>query len=289
VELPQKPADDAPFARIKTPSSSLQVLFYMSDTIYSKTLIHCLNDFNAHFMQVTERALFLREIEKARWQYIFIGRSEFTKVNEALSYAFMSERSTYRPYFTVFVESGSDVAPETTFPIRIVSLPVWGNRIAAILDNRTEVKVNEHQYTGAFFTAPNARVLVVDDIATNGRVVEGLMAPCKMRVDRCLSGPDAIRQVQEKDYDLVFMDHMMPGMDGIEATRAIRALPDAKYKNIPIIALTANAMVGMRQIFLENGFNDYLSKPIEMPKLNEILWKWIPEAKRQDAEPQPTA
>jgi CheY-like chemotaxis protein len=80
------------------------------------------------------------------------------------------------------------------------------------------------------------------------------------------------------------MDHMMPEMDGIEATAAIRAFPGDYYARVPIIALTANAISGMREMFLEKGFNDYLSKPIEMQKLKEILNKWIPPEKRESPD-----
>ncbi|GHV43880.1 hypothetical protein AGMMS49546_26790 [Spirochaetia bacterium] len=135
------------------------------------------------------------------------------------------------------------------------------------------------------FTAPEARILLVDDVPTNLIVAEGLLAPYKTRVDSCASGEEAIKLVEENPYDIIFMDHMMPGMDGIEATDAIRAREDQQMlkesaQRIPVIALTANAVSGMREMFLSKGFNDYLSKPIEISKLDEIMEKWIPEAKR---------
>jgi CheY-like chemotaxis protein len=101
-----------------------------------------------------------------------------------------------------------------------------------------------------------------------------------MRVFTCLSGQEAVNMARERPFDLVFMDHMMPGMDGVETTKHIRALIGERFKKLPIIALTANAISGMREMFLENGFNDFLSKPIETSKLNTILEKWIPAEKR---------
>jgi len=99
------------------------------------------------------------------------------------------------------------------------------------------------------------------------------MAPYKMQVDLCRSGQDAIQAVKDIRYDLVFMDHKMPNMDGAEATALIREMgnKDPHYKNLPIIALTANAVSGAKEIFLKSGFNDYLSKPIDTTKLNIIL------------------
>jgi CheY-like chemotaxis protein len=102
-----------------------------------------------------------------------------------------------------------------------------------------------------------------------------------MQIDLCSNGLDAIEAIKLKRYDLVFMDHKMPGMDGIETTAHIRALGDETpyYKNVPIIALTANAISGTREMFLESGFDDFLSKPIDITVLNTILEKWIPKEK----------
>jgi CheY-like chemotaxis protein len=138
------------------------------------------------------------------------------------------------------------------------------------------------------FIIPDARILVVDDIATNLKVVDGLLAPYKAKVDLCLRGIDAIEMIKNRDYDLVFMDHMMPEMDGIETTEVIRAwekeqaLLPITYSPIPIVALTANAVTGMREVFLGKGFNDFLAKPIDVSKLDEILDRWIPKDKREE-------
>jgi CheY-like chemotaxis protein len=95
-----------------------------------------------------------------------------------------------------------------------------------------------------------------------------------MKIDICLSGEQAVGLAKENRYDIIFMDHMMPGMDGVEAAAAIRKLEGAA---VPIIALTANAISGMREMFLENGFSDYLSKPIDMAKLDKLIAAWIEE------------
>jgi signal transduction histidine kinase/CheY-like chemotaxis protein len=133
------------------------------------------------------------------------------------------------------------------------------------------------------FTAPSARVLIVDDIATNLKVAEHLLLPYKMQIDTCLSGAEAVHKARENRYDIIFMDHMMPEMDGVAALMAIRALPGDCFKEVPIVALTANAISGMKEMFLEKGFNDYLSKPIEIRKLNEIMNRWTPGEKREKA------
>jgi CheY-like chemotaxis protein len=135
------------------------------------------------------------------------------------------------------------------------------------------------------FTAPEASVLVVDDIVTNLKVANGLLLPYKMQVDLCKSGMTAIEAMKKNRYDMVFMDHKMPGMDGIETTQMIRSMgeEDPYYKEVPVIALTANAVSGTKEMFLENGFNDYLSKPIDTVKLNAALERWIPKVKQESA------
>jgi len=130
------------------------------------------------------------------------------------------------------------------------------------------------------FNAPDARILVVDDIETNLKVAEGLLLPYKIHVDTVLSGQDAIDAIERFQYDLVFMDHMMPEMDGVGATKIIR---EHGHK-LPIVALTANAVFGTREMFLENGFDDFLSKPVDISKMNLILERWIPKEKQEKAK-----
>jgi signal transduction histidine kinase/DNA-binding NarL/FixJ family response regulator/HPt (histidine-containing phosphotransfer) domain-containing protein len=131
----------------------------------------------------------------------------------------------------------------------------------------------------AAFSAPSARALVVDDIGTNIQVAVGLLSPYNMQVDSCLSGAEAISAVKANSYDLVLMDHMMPEMDGIETTRRIRKLGGG-CAEIPVVALTANAVSGVKEMFLQNGFNDFLSKPIDTAKLGAVLERWIPKEKQ---------
>ncbi|MDR2124849.1 MAG: response regulator [Desulfovibrio sp.] len=135
------------------------------------------------------------------------------------------------------------------------------------------------------FTAPDFRVLIVDDLETNLAVAEGLLAPYGMKTTTCRSGEDALARLEADSYDLVLMDHMMPGMDGVETTRAVRAMPGERFRTMPVVALTANAVSGMREMFLANGFNDFLAKPIEVPKLDALLKKWIPAERRREGDP----
>ncbi|MDR2032791.1 MAG: response regulator [Azoarcus sp.] len=125
---------------------------------------------------------------------------------------------------------------------------------------------------------PYARVLVVDDVQTNLDVAKGIMKPYGMKVDCVASGFEAVDLIRagKVKYDAVFMDHMMPEMDGMETTRIIREEIDSDYaRTVPIIALTANAIIGNEEIFLQHGFQAFLTKPIDMMRMDSILRQWV--------------
>ncbi len=134
------------------------------------------------------------------------------------------------------------------------------------------------------FQAEDCRVLVVDDNLVNRKVAKGFLRPYGLMIDEADSGQKSIECVRETRYDIIFMDHMMPGMDGIEAVQRIRRECGENGTLPVIIALTANAMEGVREMFLENGFQDFITKPLDKKALNETLKKWIPEQKRQEPD-----
>jgi signal transduction histidine kinase/CheY-like chemotaxis protein len=129
-----------------------------------------------------------------------------------------------------------------------------------------------------YFQKPDAQILVVDDMTTNLRVAQALLRPYEFKVSCVTSGRQAVEIIREEQFkfDLIFMDHMMPGMNGIETVQIIRnEIKTAYAQTVPIIALTANAIVGNEKMFLENGFQGFLSKPIDIVKLDQILRIWI--------------
>jgi signal transduction histidine kinase/ActR/RegA family two-component response regulator len=132
----------------------------------------------------------------------------------------------------------------------------------------------EEEESADVFPAPELKVLVVDDIEINLDVAAVMLEAFGIRADLAGSGEAAIKKVCEKDYDVVFMDHMMPEMDGIETTQCIRAM-GGKYKDLPIIALTANAVNDAEKNFLENGFTGFLAKPLELSTLSRCLKKLV--------------
>ena len=127
------------------------------------------------------------------------------------------------------------------------------------------------------FIAPMAKVLAVDDNATNIKVIRGILDMYQIKVDTAMSGQECLDMVQKNHYHLILMDQMMPVMDGIETAERIRKLPQKDKKNVPIIALTANAIRGSREMFLEKGFQDYISKPMNINLLENLLIKYLPD------------
>jgi signal transduction histidine kinase/FixJ family two-component response regulator len=132
---------------------------------------------------------------------------------------------------------------------------------------------------------PYGKVLVVDDLQTNLDVMTGLLMPYGLKMDTVLSGQEAVEKIKAETirYDLVFMDHMMPEMDGAEAARIIRNEIDTEYaRTLPIIALTANAVAGSREMFLGCGFNDFIAKPIDIKRLDIVLNQWVRDTQSEE-------
>ena len=147
-----------------------------------------------------------------------------------------------------------------------------------------------HRYK-ASFVAPKAHVLVVDDNEMNLRVAEGLMKPLRINVDRANSGYEMLDIIKTKHYDAILLDHLMPKMDGITAFKRMKKDNTHPNQDTPVIALTANAIRGMKDRFLEEGFTDYISKPVEPGALEEMLKQHLPQEYIEDPskEPEPAA
>jgi len=127
------------------------------------------------------------------------------------------------------------------------------------------------------FTAPEARILVVDDNDMNLMVVKSLLKRNQIQVTSCSSGKKCLELMQKESFHVIFLDHMLPGMDGIEVLKRSKSLEGNLCAGVPVIVLTANAIKGVREMYINEGFDDYLSKPIESRKLEEMLKKYLPK------------
>jgi len=144
-------------------------------------------------------------------------------------------------------------------------------------ENHTEYEKYESS-----FVAPTANILVVDDVEMNLKVFVGLLKATKVQVDTAGSGRQCLEKAAKKQYDIIFMDHMMPEMDGIETYRELKSAPDSPNANTPVIMLTANALSGMDEQYRKEGFHGYLTKPIDGRKLEKQIRKLLPEHKMQN-------
>lgn len=133
-------------------------------------------------------------------------------------------------------------------------------------------------------TAPKARILVVDDVEMNLKVVKGLLRETKIQIDTAMSGKECLEWIQKQSYDMIFLDHMMPEMDGIETLQRMRRTERYADRAVPVIALTANAISGSKEMYLQAGFHDYLSKPVREEALLGMLRKYLRAELIEDCE-----
>lgn len=147
--------------------------------------------------------------------------------------------------------------------------------VANAMNQSKKQSISPNQLVRETFIAPQAKALIVDDNPMNLKVTKGLLGPCQIQTAFAESGVEALNKVTMERYDIIFMDHMMPGMDGVEATALIRK-KGGWCKDVPIIALTANAVEGVREMFLASGFHDFVAKPVETGQLERVLKKWLP-------------
>ncbi|MCR4588221.1 MAG: response regulator [Lachnospiraceae bacterium] len=129
------------------------------------------------------------------------------------------------------------------------------------------------------FQAPEARILVVDDTDTNHLVVKGLLKQTRIQIESAISGYEMLDLIKQNHYDIILLDHRMPGMDGIESLAKMREMPNHLNVNTPVIALTANALSGAREMYAEAGFVDYMAKPVDGIRLEKLLIEYLPPEK----------
>jgi PAS domain S-box-containing protein len=267
--IPQVILENTPIARVCDPQTK-PVLLYERRRIYEESLIASFKSLNVPVKAVSNMDALFLELETQQYAYAFIP-APFA--DEAIR----NLRILENPVIPVILAEGGEIPASRETPV--LSMPAYVISIAGVLNGRQQTDFPEKATVR--FTAPDARILIVDDIQTNLNVAQGLLSLYRMDIYTAVSGTKAIELVSQYSYDLILMDHMMPGMDGIETVREIRALNKSYVRSIPIIALTADAVSGMKEMFLKNGFNDFLSKPIEISKLDEIVTKWIPGEKKK--------
>jgi CheY-like chemotaxis protein len=266
ITIPQIIKDPSPIAEV-TEKEKKAVLLYERRQIYGESVAWSLRNLGVPVTVATKEEL-LPRLESGDWPFVFVSPDMAEK-----TLGLIREQ---KPGATMaLLAKLEDVEIFQHKPM--INIPTYTVPIANVLNGIQEASKKE--WTEIGFTAPGARILIVDDIASNLEVARGLLSLYQMHIDTAVSGDEAVELAEKNRYDIIFMDHMMPGMDGIEATAAIRALG---ITEVPVIALTANAVSGMREMFIGKGFSEYMSNPIEITELDGIMKKWIPSEKRME-------
>jgi len=273
VTLPQEARKGPALAMVENAKDKTTLIFERRE-INQTAIRDAMDSLGVEHNIVSTEDIFFREVMSKKYKFVFVASVLYDRI-KAKYREFKSDAK-----FLLITDFGETVYEQN---ISIITTPVFSIPIAKFLNGTAgSSNFSSKNETIIRFIAPEANVLIVDDLNTNLKVAEGLMLPYCMKIDVCNNGIKAIEMIQAKRYDLIFMDHMMPEIDGIEATERVRNLGDEDpyYKNVPIIALTANAVSGTREMFLQNNFNDFLAKPIDKFILDSILEKWIPKEKQ---------
>lgn len=289
VVIPQKVIDNTPIVEIKDKEKT-RILVYIRFPKFEysfvgdnyRQVIHSMGTgFGVYYKLCDTFEEAKKELEQKEYTHLFIAREEYAENREYFE--------TFVDRMDIAVVQNRDDRIPVADGIRNVYKPFYvlsvGNAI-----NRINVvnDLAQRDRSKGRFTAPDAKILVVDDNAMNLKVALGLMKPYRMTVRTVDSGQEAIDLMKKQKFDIVYMDHMMPGMDGVETVHRIRSSANPYFQKVPIVALTANAINGAREMFLQEGFQDFVAKPIEISALERSLRRFLPREmiKHEEGETQ---
>ena len=218
------------------------------------------------------KATSLSELKKLQKSYalshIYIGKAEYEEDPDFFE--------TLAETLCVIVIAGDDFTPRSDTHVIVTGKPFNGFPITNILANGTKIYMRDVFFAEKRMICPKVKALVVDDDEMNLLVASGILKDYHMEVSTALSGMEALKLCEENTYDIIFLDHMMPEMDGVETMHRLRNLVRYSDENVVIIALTANAVSGAREMFLQEGFDEFVAKPIEQTLFERVLRKVLP-------------
>lgn len=290
--IPQQVADATPIAVVRN-KESVNVAIYVNmeryerlevREAYSQVIYHMIEQLKVKSHICQNLSELKRRAERETFTHVFIGMEEYGE--DQAYFDNMSRTAKVAAIVERFNETRIS-NPD----IRCLYKPLFLLPIVMVLNDEKMRRGMEatYQHQGKFI-APDVNVLVVDDNLMNIRVLEGLLRPYQISVAIATSGAEALEKIDGMGYDVVFMDHMMPEMDGIETFHRIRQKQGNYFKKIPVVAVTANAVGGMHQVFLDEGFQDFIAKPIEVSVLERVLRRILPQEKLlpvKEAEEKP--
>lgn len=273
--FPQKIIDSTPSISIEHPDEISVTGLISNEYVRNQLRTDC-NVLGVEYSYITSVEDFLTyvSLHKDKEHFLFMEYEKFSI--EVQTFAKLNPNITF-----VIIIDFFDTLTYDLPNLVVVKKPIYSLNLTLLLKHENlQFTYNDSDDVDFDFIAPDAEILVVDDSSVNLTVVEGLLEPLKIKIHTALSGKEAIDKISAFRYDIVFMDHMMPELDGVETTRIIRRF-HKEYDDVPIIALSANAISGTLEMFLNEGMNDFVAKPIELRMLISKIKQWLPVEKIQ--------
>ena len=283
--IPQKVLDETPIVSLKNKSHLYAACYINMDKYnysiiregYEKCIRHMVEQLGILFRICKNLPELKRRIEQENFSHIFISWEEYCEDRNFF------EQLAKEVTVVLMLEYGQETQPGSNM-LRIYK-PFTVLSIASVFNGQRVMQRDEqHSELHHRFIAPEAKVLVVDDNAMNLKVMARLLLPYQIKVSMASGGQEALEKLDSMDYDCVFLDHMMPEMDGVETLHKIRQKPGSYFQALTVIAFTANAIGGAREMFMDEGFDDFIAKPIELSVLERMLRRYIPVQKQINVE-----
>ncbi len=246
------------------------ILFYENTSLEQNMLADALSKMGIPFWRASTSEELYEECVKECYTHVMVAAERYEGLKERLQ-ELMKPQTLILIGFGVAAYGDALVETAVTRPVNILNLD-------ALLGGKNNFAVRHVGYRGKF-VCPDARIMVVDDNIINLEVATGMLKRYRAQVLVATNGKECINTLRQEEIDLIFLDYMMPEMDGIDTLKNIKAMDKEGISQIPIIALTANAVSGAREMFMEAGFDEYISKPIEMDKFERVLRDCLPKDK----------
>ncbi len=290
IVIPQGVADDTPCVVLPNADELCIACYfrpekYSCDEVrryYDRLILHLMEGLSIEGYQAHNFEGLLKLQRNYKLTHVFIAQAEYEE-----NYSYYEELAdTLR--VVVIAEKEFNLSRDSK--LLAIHKPFSALSVANLLNGEAwENGFEEAQAAGRKpFSCVGVRVLAVDDEEMNLVVAKGVMGSYGMEVDTCLSGREAVERCKTTSYDIVFLDHMMPGFDGVETLRRIREMNNGIYRDLPVIALTANTISGAREMFRNEGFTEFIPKPIERSVLERVLRRVLPKSSiKYGTQPEP--
>lgn len=275
--IPQKVIENKPLAKLEE-NEKYRILTYFdleknNSPFVARNYAKILTNMGEGLEVSYELASSLQEVKdyvnENQFTHLFISEAEYVPAKE-----YFDSVAKKINVVVIVNQNGQHTFPEG---VRSIAKPFYVLPVSEVLQGEKQHFDSRRVNQKKRFILPKASVLIVDDNHMNLKVASGLLRPYQMEIVTTDSGKNALELMQQRKFDLIFMDHMMPEMDGVETLKRIRALEVEYCKTVPVVALTANAVSGAREMFQNEGFCDMVAKPVEMSMVERVLQRFLPE------------